>query len=288
MKKQKKLLWNAGKFVYQRGSNDPLLFLPLEDFFRSTTEELCYLVLLRGQQESIHPEKVNNTDIFFWIKRNSVEEISSLIKQLLKKNYKINKLLEFYSGIGLLYERLKYLKKKKDIRNNLEYLAYDNEYYTSRFKSIHQEKNIDYKILKNVKTEDIKDKKTLKVFNLDYLIKRSQKVKIDYSEIFSSLEFNSVYKMRVNTSSEDQLRTTVDQRVVQLPSIKKVCHIFSKSKIKFLFKFYERFDEDYFLPDVDKSSTGQLILYSSENQLNCDGYKDFNNKNINLIQKRLK
>ena len=86
MKNQKKLLWNAGKFVYQKGSDDPLLFLPLEDFFRSTTEELCYLVLLRGQQESIYPEKVKNTDIFFWIKRNSVEEISSLTEQLLRKN----------------------------------------------------------------------------------------------------------------------------------------------------------------------------------------------------------
>ena len=218
MKNQNKLLWNAGKFVYQKGSDDPLLFLPLEDFFRSTTEELCYLVLLRGQQESIYPEKVKNTDIFFWIKRNSVEEISSLTEQLLRKNNKINKLLEFYSGIGLLYERLKYLKKKKYIRNNIEYLAYDTEYYTSRFKSIHQEKSIDYKILKNVKTENIIKKRILKIFNFDYLIKRSQNFKIDHFQIFNSLENNSVYKMRVNISDENQLRTTVDQRVVELPS----------------------------------------------------------------------
>ena len=85
-----------------------------------------------------------------------------------------------------------------------------------------------------------------------------------------------------------QAQHPIDQRVVELPSLKKVCHIFSKSKIKFSFKFFERFDEDYFLPDADKSATGQLILYSSENQFYCDGYKDFNNKNINLIQNKIK
>ena len=44
--KEKKLLWSAGKFVYQKGSEDPLLYMPLQDFLRHTTEELCYLVLL--------------------------------------------------------------------------------------------------------------------------------------------------------------------------------------------------------------------------------------------------
>ena len=92
--------------------------------------------------------------------------------------------------------------------------------------------------------------------------------------------------MRVNISDENQLRTTVDQRVVELPSLKKVCQIFSKSKIKFSFKFFERFDDDYFLPEDKIHSTGMLILYSSENQFYMDDYKEFNHRNINLIQNK--
>ena len=43
--------------------------------------------------------------------------------------------------------------------------------------------------------------------------------------------------MRVNISDENQLRTTVDQRVVELPSLKKVCHIFQKVKLNFHLSF---------------------------------------------------
>ena len=284
MKKLKQLLWSAGKFVYQKGSKDPLLYMPLKDFLRLTTEELCYLVLLRGQQESNNAEKMEGADIFFWIKRNSVEEIANLIKQILLNNNEINNLLEFYSGIGLLYEKLKYFKKKKILKENFKYLAFDNKDYISRFESIHQDNSLNYRIIKKSPLEKIKKKEILKVFNLDSLIKRNKKEKIEISSFFNSLQTNSIFKMRVNLGEKDQRRTTVDQRIVLIPSIKTICQIFSKSKIKYKYKFFKKFDDDYFLPEDKISSTGMLIIYNSENEFHMDDYKEFNHHNIDLIK----
>ncbi len=278
--KEKKLLWSAGKFVYQKGSEDPLLYMPLQDFLRHTTEELCYLVLLRSQQERYQVEKINNTDLFFWIKRNSVEEIYDLIKNILISDKSINKIFECYCGIGLTYEKLKFLKKRNVLAKNFKFIAYEDEEYKSKFISIHQNKIFDPNFIKINQLEKINFNNILKIFNFDSLIKRNVKKKLELESLINYIQPNTVFKIRVNIGSYDESRTTIDQRNIELPSIKKVCKLFSKSTINYKFKFLDKFDDSYFLPEKKISPTGLLIIFNTKLETEIPGYEDFIMSNI--------
>tara|TARA_B100000989_G_scaffold298377_1_gene287389 strand:+ start:1687 stop:2544 length:858 start_codon:yes stop_codon:yes gene_type:complete len=283
MEKRKKLLWSVGKYVYQKGLKEkPLLHMPLQSFLRHSTEELCYLAILRGQIGNKYSEKIKGLDLFFWLKRNSIEQISKILKEMITNDKSLNNLIDVFSGVGFIYERMKLYKSLGIINKMFSYHAFDSYEMENKFRSLHQISEIKYKFLKKKDLFSECEKcNSIKLINFNNLIKRSECELIELKEISKVLNNNSIVVLRVNLSQADEYMTNVDQKVCLIPSIFSILELFKDKKCKF--KYIKDFDADYFLPNKRPLKIGLLLIYNSRKNLDIQGYKVFDRSNLRNI-----
>jgi hypothetical protein len=247
-----RLRWCVGKFIYARGASEPLHFMELKRFIIDDAVDFSHLFFLRGLR--LMPRSAAETDESFqrWMSSTAVKPVAEALAHLLDERPGAP-VLEFYPGVGLVFEYLKLLRARAG-GNPPPYAGCGAAAMGRKFVVLHE---------RDAGTPQYHDDANsipaaegLAFYNHEQSIRLDEEPRITLDGFLGGLRGPALVAARVTAAERPQMHTTVKGRRLTLPSLPATlarCRALGCS-----YRFVPGHDAGFLLPDGG-ADTGLLI-----------------------------
>jgi hypothetical protein len=247
-----KLRWCVGKFVYARGASEPLHFMELKRFIIDDAVDFSHLFFLRGLR--LMPRAAAETDESFlrWMNATAVKPVAEALAHLLDERPGAPA-LEFYPGVGLVFEYLKLLRAR-DGGCLPAYTGCGPAIMGRKFVALHD---------RDVGAPQYHDEagptpvaEGLAFYNHEQSIRLDEEPRIALGDFICAIRGPALIAARVTVAERPQPHTTVKGRRLELPSLTATLQ--ALSPLGCSHRFVAGHDAGFLLPDGG-AETGLLI-----------------------------
>jgi len=248
--------------------------MELKDFHLDPALDMSAVVSYRASRVTGNDELANQHELTEWTERMGVRIIGdlvySILKQMQDKHDQI-RITEFYPRLGLVFEYLKLIIQQRGIdHSGLSYIGIGPESLAHSFLTLHDDNFIPYSYTSSPISNISLSLSDISVYNHHAAIRYMDNF-LDVIDWMAELPGPGIMAVRVSLGNEDQIRCTVEKRLVNLPSINRIINCCQERKEQWLARLFDGFDDGYFLPGED-APTGLLVAYKSRSPISEDEY----------------
>lgn len=262
-----KLRWCVGKFVYARGASEPLHFMELKRFIIDDAVDFSHLFFLRGLR--LMPRSAAETDESFqrWMNATAVKPVAEALAHLLDERPGAP-VLEFYPGVGLVFEYLKLLRARAGGRPPA-YAGCGPAAMGRKFVALHDRDDGAPQYLDE--TAPMPAAEGLAFYNHEQSIRLNEEPRIGLGDFIRAIRGPALIAARVTGAERPQRHTTVKGRRLELPSLAATLQ--SLRPLGCFYRFVAGHDAGFLLPD-GSAETGLLIACVGSARPALDGFKE--------------
>ena len=284
---EQKLRWCAGRFIYPRGSAQPVHFLPFKDFNVDDGVEFARLFALRALRAQMKESPLLDEQLLAAMKETAEDLTATLGAELMRSlvghEHGPVTVSEFYPGAGVLFEYLKLLLEQPDSdgavnrRLTLQYRGWGEESFRTKFNVLHDDDahQAEYSLESHEDSPELLQTlrhSDLVIYNHAESVRHRVEPQISLEKVVRISSVPTIIMVRVTTGDGDQEHTTVKGRALTIPPIDRVLEVCRDSDPHWLFKFVPDFDSDFFLPGAGPS-TGLVLGYTARQPLPIQGFE---------------
>ena len=252
-----KLRWCVGKFVYARGAAEPMHFMALRRFIIDDAVDFSHLFFLRGLR--LMPRSVPETDESFarWMNATAVKPVAEALAHLLEERAG-SPVVEFYPGVGLVFEYLKLVRARAGAEPPV-YYGCGPAAMGRKFVALHE---------RDVRAPSFREEgdpgalgaaaRALAFYNHEQSIRLDEEPRISLADFLSAVREPALLAVRVTAAERAQWHTTVKGRRLELPSLGATLDLCRPHGC--CYRFIAGHDAGFILPDGG-AATGLLIAY---------------------------
>jgi hypothetical protein len=262
------LNWRVGKFVYPRGGTSPLHYMPLKSFHLDDALNLALLMSMRTRRLSGSDKMVGDLDLARWMDRMAIDAIGTLAVALLRVGRADGRwsVVELAPGHGLLFESLKLAAAAEGTA--LDYTAVGPPAVQRPFDLLHGQDRPAYRFVADPRSAP--SEPDLLIFNHNMAV-RQPLAETAIEPLIDGPGRQKLLALRVTAGEEDRERTTVTGRRVVLPALDRVLTLLQASDHYWSYRFNERLDDDFFLPEGGPP-TGLLLASMACEEFDHPGF----------------
>lgn len=279
----KKLYWAAGKYVYARGTSTLLHYMALKDFHIYESLDISYLFFIRALRSKVAGTGMDDDELERSMEGTAARPVARLARDLLMARdagaaggFSV---VEFYPGIGLVYEYLKVLLAEMPEGSELQYHACGPQASKISFEVLHGDDDYDFTYLLDTpenleKMVQMVDDADLVIYNHNQTIYGQAEPAVTPENFLAAVQAPAVIAVRTSDTNRELHRTTVRGRQVQLPGRDGVLAQCCTIDPYWCYHFIPEFDKDFFLPDEEEpGGTGLLLAYSAGKKFELADFK---------------
>jgi hypothetical protein len=264
-----RLRWCVGKFIYARGASEPLHFMELKRFIIDDAVDFSHLFFLRGLR--LMPRAAAETDESFqrWMSATAVKPAAEALAYLLEERQGAP-VLEFYPGVGLVFEYLKLLRARAGVRP-LAYSGCGPAAAGRKFVALHDRDG------GTPQYRGETDPHALAVlegvigfYNHEQSIRLDDEPRITLAGFIGATRGPALVAARVTAAHRSQWHTTVKGRRLELPSLAATLE--QCRPLGCYYRFVPGHDAGFLLPDGG-DETGLLIACIGSHRPPLAGFK---------------
>jgi hypothetical protein len=272
----RELRWCVGKFVYVRGSDQPLHFMELKNFIIDDAIDYSHLFYLRGLRFRSLAGGPIDDELKRWMDGTAVKPIAEVVARLVLASPGVgHSLVEYFPGVGLTGEYVKLLlhqgqATQPGAKSIASYEGRGPAELKNQFLVLQAEENVDIGYFSDLKpTANSAD--AITVVNLNHSIKYGAAPDLPIEQFLASNEGPVVLALRAVSGDAGATCTTVKGRRIALPSVAETLAKLKKLGSSWKFRFIEKFDAGFFLPSPGPR-TGLLLAYDARRDCPIEGF----------------
>lgn len=249
------LRWCVGKFVYPKGGQTLLHFMPLHDFHLEEALNVAAIVALRTQRLSGGKGGVGSGELSRWIDTTATWQLAAVAADLLDGGPELPTVVEYDPGHGLLFEALKLFRAQRGHTRGIRYVGVGSRHVDAKFRILHGQERPEPEYL----IEGTAPQAHLTIVNHACGIRSPEGSVVSLESILPSLIGAGLLALRVVESEHPHRRTTVRGQQVELAPLDD-CLARLRVHGGWSYKYQPDHDADFFLPEAGPR-TGLLMAY---------------------------
>jgi hypothetical protein len=274
--------------VYPRGSSYLLHFVELKDFIVEDALDFTHLFFVRALRAGRLADTLPDKGLMRWMEGSAAKFVAEVAHSILVASAGENTapfpVMELYPGIGVSFEYLKFLWESQDAitghhtRIQLRYKACGPEASRRKFEVLHadDEYPCSYVVDQTCGVEYLRETNQepgLAIYNHDQSLHHMEDPVITLEDFLAAALGPRLLTVRVSTTGEDQIRTTVKGRRLRLPTVRGVLEQCLRTAPTWYYRTIPDYDAGYFLP-VAEASVGLLLAYTAGNNPGLPGFQE--------------
>lgn len=282
---QKRLRRCVGKFVKMRGSPQILHFMELKEFLIEDALDYSHLFFLRALRMRLSEHGLREEGLLKWMEGTGVRFLAELVLEVLKNQADREgcrlTVTEFYPGVGLTFEYIKYLLDsptpscKLSVRD-LHYEGCGPASYRLKFEVLHQNDVCTFRYFEENLTgrdylANIFEASNLVFFNHHQSIRYKDETQLTIEQFLHGTRVPAILAVRVVSSENDELKTTVKGRTMKIPSISRILGLCHQNDPFWCYRVVPSLDAAFFLPDGG-AEINLMLAYSLRKKVVLPGY----------------
>jgi hypothetical protein len=249
------LRWSVGKFIYPRGGSTLLHYMPLHDFHLEDALNIAAIVSLRTRRTTGEVLGSAASELSRWMDITAAETIASVAVALLDEMPSESRVVEYDTGLGLVFEVLKLALHQKPIPPSVTYTGISSPGRRLRFGILHGRDAPAAKF----SSDSALPLADLVIVNHANGVREPEGPVAAPVDLVPKLKGAAVVVARVTQGDAPQVRTTVTGRPIELPTLSAVLAS-CRNRGGWHYRYISSHDAGFFLPE-EKPETGLLIAY---------------------------